>query len=73
MFVDISAGVMVSTVTILLGLASAWGSLWAQLRNINKRLDTLNGSVQRNSENIGQNARDIAYMRGEAQRRHGRD
>jgi hypothetical protein len=65
---QISVGVMISTLITLMGLASAWGSLWTQLRGINKRLDALNGSVAEQQEDIQQSKIDIARL----QERQGR-
>ena len=67
----IEPGLLVSTGVILLGLATAWGSIFAQLKNINARLDKMNGSIARNAERIQDNAVDISGMQGERRGRGG--
>lgn len=56
--------VAASTLFVLLGLAAAWGSLRAEVKELQRRQTVMNGSVARHEQSLIDHGERISHLEG---------
>jgi len=61
---NVSLGAMVTIVIFALSLAAGWGSIFAQIKGVNRRLDTINGRLDSQGVTQSEQGERIARIEG---------
>jgi len=61
---SIPVGVWLTASVFILSLAAGWGSIWTQLKGINRRLDAQNGRLDKYGGELRTQGKDIANLKG---------